>query len=321
MASGFDTRVLAATAAVAQNLGLNVAATLAKPIRVEALEQVLERLQSARQPPSAEGLLAAIRNDELSLDFQPVVARRPRALKKLEALVRWNHPKLGRIAPSEFLHIAEANRNLIDALTDWVIGAAVKAYRALLEQGVNVPIAVNISTENLHDRTLPDRLAQRLEAAGMPASHLCLELTETAASRDTVRMMDILTRLRLKGMQLAIDDFGMGYSSLKALRQLPFSLIKIDRSFVADMTTSRDSRAIVKSVIDLAANMEMGCIAEGVETEETARLLEQLNVDALQGYLIAKPMPVEAVPIWLATWMVADQTDVTPIGPSTRSAV
>jgi EAL domain-containing protein (putative c-di-GMP-specific phosphodiesterase class I)/DNA-binding CsgD family transcriptional regulator len=307
--SGFDARVLAATATVAKNLNLNLAATLAKPIRVAELEEVIERLRSIRQPLLADDLLAAIHDDELSLEFQPIVTYRPRNLTKLEALVRWDHPRLGQIPPADFLPLAETNRAVIDALTDWVIGSAVEAWQVLRQLDVDVPITVNVSTLNLHDLTLPDRLARRLAGAGMPAEKLCLEITETAASRDTARMMDILTRARLKGFELAIDDFGTGYSSLKALRQLPFSVIKIDRSFVVDMTTSADSRAIVKSIIGLAANMNMSTIAEGVETEETAQLLEQMNVDALQGYLIARSMPVEAIASWRTSWMAggADQ--------------
>jgi len=310
--SGFDARVLAATATVAKNLDLNIAATLAKPIRIAELEAIIERLRAVRQPLSADALLAAIHNDELVLEFQPIVAYRKRTLYKLEALVRWDHPDMGRISPGDFLHFAETNREVIDALTDWVIGAAVNAWRVLRKRGVSAPITVNVSTLNLHDLTLPDRLARRLAVAGMPAEELCLEITETAASRDTARMMDILTRVRLKGIQLAIDDFGTGFSSFKALRQLPFSVIKIDQSFVADMTTSSDSRAIVKSIIDLAANMNMSTIAEGVETEETALLLGQMNVDALQGFLIARPMPVEAVPSWLARWMAGGETEAAP---------
>ncbi|HEX3992996.1 MAG TPA: EAL domain-containing protein [Acetobacteraceae bacterium] len=301
--SGFDARVLAATATVAKNLELNIAATLPKPIRVAELEDVIDRLKSVRQPISGDELLAAIRDNDLSLEFQPIVSWRPRALNKLEALVRWDHPEFGLISPADFLPLAETNRATIDALTDWVIGAAVEAWGVLRELDVNVPITVNVSTLNLHDITLPDRLARRLAAAGMPAEMLCLEITETAASRDTARMMDILTRARLKGIELAIDDFGTGYSSLKALRQLPFSVIKIDRSFVSDMTTSPDSRAIVKSIIGLAANMNMSTIAEGVETEETAELLEHMEVDALQGYLIARSMPVEAIASWRAIWV------------------
>ena len=300
--SGFDARVLATARALGQSLGLKVEAVLQKPLRVAELEEVLRRLESAGQSPSAERLLTAIANDELVLDFQPVVSRKPKALKKLEALVRWEHPTAGRIPPGDFLPMVESNTTVIDALTDWVVSAAVDAYQVLAELGVSVPLSVNISTQNLHDLTVPDRLEQRLRAGGMPARHLCLEVTETAAFKDASLTMDILSRVRLKGMQLSIDDFGTGYSSLKMLRQMPFSEIKIDRSFVSDATTSRDSRAIVKSIMDLAANMEMDCVAEGVETEETADLLERLGVCDMQGYLIAAPMPVEAVPAWLAVW-------------------
>jgi DNA-binding CsgD family transcriptional regulator len=139
--------------------------------------------------------------------------------------------------------------------------------------------------------------------------------------------MDILSRIRLKGMSLSIDDFGTGYSSLKLLRQMPFSELKIDQSFVSDLTTSRDSQAIVKTIIDLADNMGMGCVAEGVETEEIAELLEQMGVRDMQGYLIARPMPVEAVPAWLAIWrhsgpgMPEGPVHQPPTRPSEKEAV
>src|SRR5580658_105827 len=301
--SGFDGRVLEATASVGRNLGLNMAAALTKPIDVAALEVVLERLRAIPRPISADSLLDAIGNNELTLEFQPIVSRHPNTLKKLEALVRWNHPALGLVAPGDFLPVAEADKDVIDALTEWVIGAAVRAWKVLLDLGVSTPIAVNVSPLNLHDLAFPDRIARRLAAAGMPTEHLCLEITETAASSDPARMMDVLTRVRLKGMRLAIDDFGTGYSSLKALRQLPFSEIKIDQSFVSDMTTSSDSRAIVKAIVDLARNMEMAAVAEGVDTEMKARLLEEMNVDALQGFLIARSMPVQQVPTWLTAWL------------------
>jgi len=301
--SGFDPRVLSTARALGESLGLKVEAVLEKPLRVAQLEQVLDRMQTAGQSPSAERLLSAIANDELSLDFQPVVSRKPRALKKLEALVRWDHPTAGRLSPASFLPMAESDTTVIDALTDWIVHAAVDAYQVLDELGINVPIAVNMSTLNLHDLTVPDRLEQRLRAGNMPARHLCLEITESAAFKDAAMTMDILSRMRLKGMQLSIDDFGTGYSSLKVLRQMPFSEIKIDQSFVTDATTSRDSRAIVKSIMDLAVNMDMGCVAEGVETEETADLLERLGTCDIQGFLIAPPLPVEAIAGWLETWL------------------
>lgn len=300
--SGYDARVLGTARAVGKSLGLKVECVLEKPLRVTELEEVFEHLRSAGESLSIERLLTGIANDELLLNFQPVVTRNPRTLRKLEALVRWEHPDLGRIPPNDFLPMAESNVAAMDALTNWVIVAAVEAYQVLVELGTGVPIAVNISPQNLHDLTLPDRLEQKLRAGQMPPGHLCLEITESAVFKDVSRTMDILSRMRLKGMQLSIDDFGTGYSSLKMLRQMPFSEIKIDQSFVGDVTTSRDSRAIVKSIIDLAANMEMGCVAEGVETEATADLLEQLGVRDLQGYLIARPMLIEEVSAWLAVW-------------------
>jgi EAL domain-containing protein (putative c-di-GMP-specific phosphodiesterase class I)/FixJ family two-component response regulator len=304
--SGYDARVLTTAREVGQSLGLKLQHVLEKPLQVAELEQMFVRLQSVGQPLSAERLIEAIANDELALDFQPIVTRAPKVLKKLEALVRWEHPIAGRIPPREFLPLAESDSAVIDALTEWVVGAAVEAHEVLAKLGVNVPLAVNVSTQNLNDLTLPDRLAQRLRAGGMPAQHLCLEITEREVFKDAARSTEILSRLRLKGMQLSIDDFGTGYSSLKLLRQMPFSEIKIDRSFIVDATTSLDSRAIVKSIIDLAAAMELSCVAEGVETAETANLLELLGICDMQGYLIAPPMPVEAVPAWLAIWTQSD---------------
>ena len=133
--------------------------------------------------------------------------------------------------------MAESDTATIDALTEWVVGAAVDAYQVLAALGISVPLAVNMSARNLHDLTLPDRLEQRLRAGGMPARHLCLEITESAAFKNAACTMDILSRVRLKGMQLSIDDFGTGYSSLKMLRQMPFTEIKIDQSFVFDAAT------------------------------------------------------------------------------------
>lgn len=300
--SGVDGRVLEAAASVGRSLGLTIAAALTKPIEVTELEAVLEQLQAVPRLISSESLLDAIGNNELVLEFQPVVSRQPKMLKKLEALVRWNHPTLGRVPPGDFLPMAEVDKEVIDALTDWVIDAAVRAWRVLLGLGVSTQIAVNISPLNLRDFSFPDRVARKLASAGMPATLLCLEITETAASSDPTRMMDILTRVRLKGMRLSIDDFGTGYSSLTALRRLPYSEIKIDQTFVADMTTSHDSRMIVKAIVDLARNMGMATVAEGVDSEEKALMLEELNVDLLQGFLIARSMPVEKVPDWLTAW-------------------
>jgi EAL domain-containing protein (putative c-di-GMP-specific phosphodiesterase class I)/DNA-binding NarL/FixJ family response regulator len=307
--SGFDARVLCTARALGQTLGLKIEDAMLKPLRVAELEQIFERLRAADRPPTIERLREAIANDEMGLDFQPIVTRNPKVVRKMEALVRWDHPVIGRILPDQFLPVAEHDAATIDALTDWVVGAIVDAYQVLNELGINVSLAMNVSGRSLGDLTLPDRIEQRLRAGGMPPEHLIIEITEGVAYENPSRMMGTLSRLRLKGIRVSIDDFGTGYSSLKVLLQMPFSGIKIDRSFVSEMTSRRDARVIVKSIIDLAANMEIACVAEGVETEEAADLLEQLGVRDLQGYFIARPMPVEDVAAWMAKW--------TEVGPAT----
>jgi EAL domain-containing protein (putative c-di-GMP-specific phosphodiesterase class I)/DNA-binding CsgD family transcriptional regulator/ActR/RegA family two-component response regulator len=304
--SGYDSRVLSTARELGHNLGLKVCGCLEKPVDLSDLEQLFERIWAKKGVFTAERLRAAIANDELVLDFQPVVSRNPNRLRKLEALVRWEHPVAGAIAPSDFLPLAESDTSIIDALTDWVTGAAVAAYQVLDELGITTTLSVNVSPRNLHDLSLPNRIERYLRDGGMPAQNLCLEITESAAFGDPSRSMDILSRLRLKGIQLSIDDFGTGYSSFAMLRQMPFTEIKIDKSFIRTAATSRDSRIIAKCIVDLATNMGMDCVAEGVEDDTTASLLEDMGAPNLQGYFFARPMPIEAVPIWLDVWLSRD---------------
>jgi EAL domain-containing protein (putative c-di-GMP-specific phosphodiesterase class I)/DNA-binding NarL/FixJ family response regulator len=300
--SGFDGRVLGSARTLGQSLGLKIADTLEKPLRLGQLEHLLDRLCHVITPLTLERLRRAIAEDEMTLDFQPIATRNPKTLLKLEALVRWEHPTMGRIPPGEFLPIAESDAATMDSLTDWVLGAALEAYHVLAELGVSVPMSLNMSMRGLQALILSKRFEQRIRDGNMPAKHLQFEITESAAFADVVHTVDILSRLRLKGIEFAIDDFGTGYSSLKLLQQMPFSEIKVDRTFVTDLTSSCESQAIVRSIRDLAANMGLSCVAEGIESDEIAVALEQLGVHSLQGYFIARPMPVEAVPIWLAYW-------------------
>ena len=298
--SGFDKRVLATAGELARTFGLSVTGMLGKPVDIPEFRQVLAGIQARMAPLSAQRLSQAIQAGEMRLEYQPIVTRQERSLCKLEALVRWRHPELGLVEPDRFIPVAEGDPGVINVLTDWVIVTAIRDHAWMRSAGAAVPIAVNVSPRNLRDLAFPDRVGHLLKDAGMPPDQLCFEITETAAFHDAAETMDILTRIRLKGIQLAIDDFGIGYSSLKLLRQMPFSALKIDRTFVADLVTSRDSRAIVQCIVDLADNMEMQSIAEGVETEAIAVMLRDMGVDCLQGYLFARPMPVEQLPAWLA---------------------
>jgi len=286
-------------------MGLDIAAAFTKPIRLDEITTLFVRLAQQLRPLSSERVLDGVHANELFLEYQPIVERRPRSVIMLEALVRWNHPAHGRLAPDKFIPLAEESAETIDALTDSVLAMAARDYVRFRAAGIETSIAVNVSGKNLDQLDFPDRVESILRQAQVPPERFSLELTETVASSDHVNNMDVFSRLRLKGFGLAIDDFGTGYSSLKRLRQLPFSGIKIDRSFVADLLTSRDSAAIVKSVADLARNMQLDCIAEGVETEQIAQILESFGVRKQQGYLFARPQSAERIETWLKEWKQA----------------
>jgi EAL domain-containing protein (putative c-di-GMP-specific phosphodiesterase class I) len=299
LVSGADPRVLRASGRLGGEMNLNIAGIVSKPARVSELREILLATYSSIEPLALERLLAGIATDELLLEYQPVVQASSRLPVSLEALVRWCHPTLGRISPDRFIPVAERDGDCMARLTDWVILNAARASVALEAEGFSLPIAINVSTLNIRDLEFPERFQNLTRSVRVDPSRLSVEVTETAAFGDPIRTNEILTRLRLKGVELAIDDFGTGYSSLSALKQLPFSALKIDRSFVSDLTTSPDSYAIAKSVADLARNMGLATVAEGVENEETARNLTDFGVDNLQGYLFSRPLPLAQIVIWL----------------------
>jgi EAL domain-containing protein (putative c-di-GMP-specific phosphodiesterase class I) len=299
LVSGADPRVLTASTRLGKELHLNIAAVIPKPARTSELRDAFGAAYAGIQPLSLERLQEAIAADELLLEYQPVVDASTRRPVSVEALVRWAHPTLGRISPDRFIPMAERDTACIKDLTDWVARTAARAAYELEAAGLRLPVALNVSAHNIRDLEFPERLQAIARAAQIGADRLMVEVTETTAFGDPVRTTDVLVRLRLKGFELAIDDFGTGYSSLSALKHLPFTMLKIDKSFVTDLLTSRDSYAIAKSVADLARNMGLSTVAEGVETEETAQLLTEFGVNHLQGFLISYPLPLTRLLVWL----------------------
>jgi len=260
----------------------------------------------------AEALATALREGELELHYQPKVALGSNELVGVEALARWRHPKLGFIPPTHFIPLAES-AGLIDAVTEWVIAEGARQWSAWHAAGLTTRIAVNISAVNLGHIDFPDLVGGILRSAQVNCAHFEIELTESA-TQNAVNLLDTLTRLRLKGIHLAIDDFGTGYSSLLQLQRLPFSSIKIDRSFVGNADRSEDCRVIIRSVIDLAHNLGMEAVAEGVETETTLQLLRDLGCDVVQGYFVGRPMPGPAMLDFDKDWRQRHPVQPTP-GP------
>lgn len=291
--SGVDDKVLRTVGDLGTDLGLNMRGVLSKPIRMETFRRTLEEHAAPNQTRRSDELRAAIATGQLLLHYQPLVQLASRDLVAVEALVRWNHPQEGLIQPDSFVPLAEEH-GLIDDLTWTVIRLAVEQ-AARWAQSFPVPIAVNLSATNLNDEAFPDKLALLCREYGVGPSQICLELTETATSRDAMSLKAILSRIRLKGFRLAIDDFGIGYSSMMQLRSLPFSELKIDKSFVSDMLHSEDAGIIVDAILALAGAFRMDVVAEGIETEAQMAALIKRGAVVGQGYLIARPAPADDI--------------------------
>ncbi len=244
-------------------------------------------------------LRRAIEDGELVLHYQPKVDLESGDVVGVEALVRWNHPERGLLAPDTFVPLAEQT-GLMKSLTASVLEQALMQTAAWAAAGLQVRMAVNVSARDLHDDTFCDRVREALARTGVSASLLELELTERVVMADPQRAMENLTALSRLGVRLSLDDFGTGYSSLAYLRRLPVTEIKIDKSFVLRMDVDDEDATIVRSTIDLAHGLGLRVLAEGVETAETWQRLADLGCDAAQGYFLSRPHPAEVVTDWLA---------------------
>ncbi len=242
-------------------------------------------------------LRAAIEHNDLILYYQPKISLSTGRVIGVEALVRWRHPRYGLMFPDGFIPLAE-QVGLINPLTEWVVRAAAEQCRKWHDAGLSLTIAVNLSARNLLDSQFPKVLASLLQDMRTQSSRLCLEITETAMMADPARALTVLGGLREMGVGLSIDDFGTGYSSLAYLKQLPVHELKIDKSFVMGMAVDESDAVIVRSTIDLAHNIGLKVVAEGVEDKVAYDLLEGLGCDVAQGYYISRPMPIEEFERW-----------------------
>jgi len=232
--------------------------------------------------------------------YQPQVDLRTRQVIGVEALLRWRHPQLGLVSPATFIPLAEES-GLIVAIGDWVLQSACRQNKAWQDAGLPpITMAVNVSARQFRQAQWIDRVADALHSSGLAAAHLELELTESLIMQDLKQAVEKMQQLRAMGLALAIDDFGTGYSSLGALKRFPLARLKIDRSFVQDIATDEDDKAIVMAVIELGHRLDLKVVAEGVETEEQLAFLRQSRCDEMQGYLFSKPVPAVEIADMLA---------------------
>jgi diguanylate cyclase (GGDEF)-like protein len=256
-------------------------------------EPELDR-HSPRRLALAGGLRSAINRGEITLYYQPKADLRTGQIVGVEALARWDHPEFGIVGPSEFVPIAEQT-GLITPLTSHVLDVALRQIREWSDSGLAaLSIAVNLSARSFLDTQLAVEIPRLLAKWGVEAELLELEITESMLMTDPARAEATLTRLSQIGLTLSVDDFGTGYSSLANLKRLPVDVIKIDKSFVIEMAVDASDAAIVRSTIDLAHNLGLKVVAEGVESEDAWRHLEALGCDYAQGYYLSRPLPAEA---------------------------
>jgi EAL domain-containing protein (putative c-di-GMP-specific phosphodiesterase class I) len=294
LSSGSDAKVLDTALRLGRERGLNMGEVLPKPVRAESLRERLFGLKRLPKLQLSADLSRAIADGQLFLEFQPKLDCRTSRLTGVEALVRWNHPSFGIVPPDQFGALAD-EMGLMSRLTEWVVGAAAAQAAQWRAEQLACDIAVNISATDVEDLEFPDRLDRLCRKTGLDPAFVTIELTETSAMREAVQVMDVLTRLRLRGFKLSIDDFGTGYSSLVQLERMPFSEIKIDKSFVQRMTSNHGCKVIVEIVIDLARKLGLTSVAEGVEDQATLDALIALGCDAAQGYHIARPLAADRV--------------------------
>ncbi len=259
------------------------------------------------------GLRKAVDEDELVLLYQPIATTGDAPELHAETLVRWWHPTRGLVSPAEFIPFAEQT-GYIRAITQWVMAHAIAQCAAWRRDGLAMNVSVNISARDLSDPELPDRFGAMLQKHGCASSWITLELTESAILDDPDNALENLQRLHDLGCRLAIDDYGTGYSSLAYLRRLPVHELKIDKSFIVGMAHNSDDAVIVRSTIDLAHNLGLTVVAEGVEDEATLDRLRALGCDRVQGYLMARPLAVADVAPWMRSspW-VRGSRDAAPL--------
>jgi diguanylate cyclase (GGDEF)-like protein len=274
-------------------------------------EPELDR-HSPRRLALAGGMRHAINEGQITLYYQPKADLRTGKVVGVEALARWNHPEFGIVGPSEFVPIAEQT-GLITPLTSFVLDAALRQIREWRDAGLELSIAVNLSARSFLDTHLAAEIPRLLGKWAVDAAQLELEITESMLMTDPARAEATLDRLSQIGLTLSVDDFGTGYSSLANLKRLPVDAIKIDKSFVMEMAVDASDAAIVRSTIELAHNLGLRVVAEGVESEDAWRQLEGLGCDYAQGYFLSRPLPADA-----ATRLIRDRGTANTAAPALR---
>jgi len=316
LVSGYDSGVLHSAEKLAEEHQLNVVGSLNKPLQISDFVAMLNSIETEKDSGlsqqhnhaseiTVDEVKQAIAEEQLVLYYQPQIDLATNELKGVEALVRWQHPTRGLIPPGIFIPIAETN-GLMAELTALVINQAVSQSNEWKQLGFKITVSVNVSAENITSLYLPEHLTDLINDHDLDPQSIVLEITESALMGELKTSLDILTRLRMKGFGLSIDDFGTGNSSLVLLHRVPFTELKIDMSFVRYMDRDVDAYSIVETCVMLAHKLHMSVVAEGVENRKIQLSLRQMGCDIGQGFEISKPMPAEEIPQWILSHKIRE---------------
>jgi EAL domain-containing protein (putative c-di-GMP-specific phosphodiesterase class I) len=303
--SGEDERVIDTTALLTEAHGLRLLGTVQKPVTAQKLQAMFLKLRELA-PPGQSVMIApagdlenAFLRGELRLMYQPKVSLRTGELVGVEALVRWQHPEFGLFPPSAFVPLIEGSADFSARLAEFTLREAIACAGRSRVAGRDLKVAVNLSRRTCDRLDLPEFVAQLCIEESVPPAFVTLEITETAVAHDAVRLLEVATRLRLKGFALAIDDFGTGESGLSQLKRLPFTEIKIDREFVDGCSRSSTQRSVVEASLALARSLNMTAVAEGVQYRNDWDALSALGCDVVQGFYVATPMGEPQLAGWI----------------------
>ena len=297
LASDLDKALVASVATMTQAYGIELLGAMQKPITGKKLANALRQYKPAPSAPAAtahqfslDEIVEGLRENEFEPYFLAKANLGTQAIIGAEAVARWRHRSRGLVLPASFIPLLEASPADMDYFTQTIMRKACAACRQWRDAGLDLHVAVNVSLTSLTDVTLAERMTELAQAEGLEPRDVIFEITETAAASHLGKVLENLSRLRMKGFGLAIDDFGTGYSSMQQLTRIPFTELKIDQTFVRNAAGSRASRAVLESSLEMAGKLRINAVAEGVEAKEQLVLLRELGCHAAQGFLIAKPM-------------------------------
>lgn len=310
LSSALEDDVVAAVLRMSAAYGLQVLGRLEKPSSPQQIRQLIDTWSPGQEPQhSEEGdgidvveLQLALERDQILPWYQPKVSFVTGEWVGMEALARWQHPEYGMISPARFIPLAE-NNGLIDQLTEVIISKSLRDGHLWEETGLSLNLSMNLSTTSLIEGDLCHSLINQCQRWSINPELITLEVTESSFVQDLGKSLEVLTRLRMHGFGLSIDDFGTGYSSMQQLALLPFTELKLDRSFVDRCYADPSRLAIIESSIELARKLGLKSVAEGVEDEQTWRQLAALGCDVCQGFFSARPMPRHELKNWHAAWL------------------